>query len=61
MGEKAVGSALSHDCPSLERELVQTRKIFPQSVLLESIKLYVGGFRVGMSKTSNTSSVNDCL
>ena len=33
MGEKAVGSALSHDCPSPERELVQTRKIFPQSVL----------------------------
>ena len=33
MGEKAVESALSHDCPSPERELVQTRKVFSQSVL----------------------------
>ena len=33
MGEKAVGSAFSLDCPSPERELVQNRKIFPQSVL----------------------------
>ena len=33
MGEKSVESALSHDCPSPERELVQTREVFSQSVL----------------------------
>ena len=37
MGEKAVGSALSHDCPSPERELVQTLKIFPQVYLSLSL------------------------
>ena len=33
MGEKAAGRALSHDCPSPQRELVQTRITFPQSSL----------------------------
>ena len=33
MGEKAVESALTLDCPSPELELVQTRKNFSQSVL----------------------------
>ena len=30
MGGKIAGSALSHDCPSAECELVQTRKISPK-------------------------------
>ena len=61
MGEEAAGSALSHDCPSRECELVRTRKISPTVSLSVSIKLYVGEFCDGMSKTSNISSVNDCL
>ena len=42
------------------KNLIDTNRE-PMGSLLVSIKFFVAGFRVGGSKTSNTSSMNDCL